>query len=132
MKFTMTHMHDFLDAYPLLNTQIGLEVSGNEMIFQELLELMLHEILPEDEMAIQKACEYGNWQALNELSHRIKGGAMYCGAIKMQYACEYIESVDPRVNGLRLKALYAQLINVMHETKAVIAHWLENSCRGAA
>lgn len=132
MKYSMAHMHDYLNTYPILNTQLGLKVSGNKLVFQELLELMLYEILPKDELAIQKACERGDWRALHELSHRIKGGAMYCGAIKMQYACEYIEKVDPHISGLRLRALYAQLIHIMHETRAVIAHWLNDGRQSLA
>lgn len=114
-----------LDQYPLLDLEVGIKNMGDKVVLNELLRLLVDEAIPEDSMAIQKAYEGKNWQLIEDLAHKMKSGALYCGTIKMQYACQYLERYRKAGHSLSLERLYQQLLQVLKETKLYVESWLE-------
>lgn len=115
-----------LEKFPLLDFSEGMRTIGDKKILQELLQLMVDKSIPEDDALIQLAYKDKDWQRIENLAHKMKSGALYCGTIKMQYACQYLERYRKAGHNLLLDKLYHQLILVLKETKLHIENWLKN------
>ncbi|MBA2652454.1 MAG: response regulator [Tatlockia sp.] len=116
-----------LEHIPLFDYEEAMKNIGNEAILNDLLLLMINEAIPEDKEAIEKAHANQNWQQIEELAHKMKSGALYCGAKRMQYACQSLERHLKNGNKAPLEKLYRQLIVVVSETEHSIALWLEKT-----
>lgn len=116
-----------LEKFPLLDIESGLSTMGNEATLKELLKLMVDSAINEDETAVIKAYKAGNWQLVADLAHKMKGGAIYCGTIRMRYACQYLERYQKEKHSDCLEKLYQQLICVLMDTKKCVQHWLEEN-----
>ena len=113
-----------LDKFPVLDTVSAAAKMGSESFLREMLELMLNKAIPEDLQTIEKAYESNNWELVEKIAHRMKGGAIYCGTVKLQYACQYLERYRKAGHASELNALYQQLMRVIEETMLRIKEWL--------
>ena len=109
-----------LDPFPLLDIEHAVQRIGNKTILMEMLHLMAKQEIPNDEQALQEAYALGNWATIEKLAHKMKGGAVYCGTFKMQYACQYLERYRKSGRTELLEQLYQQLLGVLNETKQAI------------
>lgn len=113
-----------LQRYPLLNTEVGIKNLGNEKTLRDLLQLMIVDAIPEDEAAIRQAYAEKNWDQIVNIAHKMKSGTLYCGTVRMQYACQYLEHYCKAGHQALLEQLYQQLMQVVGETKTYIKNWL--------
>ncbi|KTD25385.1 sensory box sensor histidine kinase/response regulator [Legionella lansingensis] len=120
-----TTEHFKLEHYPLIDEEKGVSLLGSRSALQELLTAMLTDALPVDEGAIKKAYVQSNWDAVENLAHKMKSGAIYCGAVRMQHACQNLVHCCREGRKDEIEQLYQQLIQVVDETKKEIAAWLE-------
>jgi len=112
-----------LEKYPLLNISDGIKKMGSEIILREILVLMALNELPKDLKAVKRAYAQNNWSEIGRLAHRIKGGAIYCGAIKLKFACENIEQCK---NLLAYNSIFcSDLISIMKATIKSINQFLK-------
>lgn len=114
-----------LDQFPLLDINHAFDNIGNHLLLREMLQLMLEKAIPDDAEAIKKAHTANDWELIEKLAHKMKGGALYCGTIRMQHACQYLERYRKAGHTAALNVLYEQLIRVVDETKLPIQAWLE-------
>ncbi|CZR34242.1 Uncharacterised protein [Legionella pneumophila] len=56
----------------------------------------------------------------------MKGGAANCGAVRMKYACQYLERYQKMGYTKLLEPLYQQLIKVVEDTQKNIHEWLKH------
>lgn len=91
-----------------------------------MLELLVKQALSEDEQVLNIAYHSQDWAAVQRLAHKLKGGALYCGAIKLQQACQRLETYLMSGGGPLADKLYQQLIHVLTETRREIRKWLES------
>ena len=113
-----------LQEYPLLDITSAIESIGNEGMLREILQ-MVHQDILVDGQAIEKAYVDNNWDTIEKLAHKMKGGALYSGTIRMKYACQYLERYRKAGHTAMLDTLYHQLLSVLQETKQCIEHWLD-------
>ncbi|MCA0404346.1 MAG: response regulator [Proteobacteria bacterium] len=111
-----------LDPLPLLDLKQAKHILGEEATLNEFLTLLNQKSIPEDEKQIKKAYLQKDWQSIENIAHRMKSGAMYCGAIKMQYACQNLENNCKTGKIKLLETLYQQLLKVLEETKELIKY----------
>ncbi|KTC85740.1 PAS domain-containing hybrid sensor histidine kinase/response regulator [Legionella drozanskii] len=114
-----------LDPYPLLDTKEGISNLGNETILKELLETMISEEIPPTLKRLEEAYTTSDWALIEKLAHHFKSSALYCGTIRLKYACQYIERYYKAGHRELLDRLYHQLIQVIRETEEHIRHWLQ-------
>lgn len=111
-----------LDEFPLLDIKNAIESIGSESMLREIL-LIMNKNIHYDSKALEDAYAEQNWETVEKLAHKMKGGALYSGVVKMRYACQYLErSQKAGYTALRDK-LYHQLIQVLDETKQCIEQW---------
>ncbi|MBA2655474.1 MAG: response regulator [Tatlockia sp.] len=113
-----------LGQFPLLDDVKGLETLGSEATLFDILQEMI-ELISEQKEELQQAHRVGDWEAVEQLAHKIKGGAEYPGTIRMKYACQYLERYRKAGHTASLEKLYFQLINVLDDTQLRIANWLK-------
>ncbi|ARG98276.1 hypothetical protein B6N58_11740 [Legionella micdadei] len=104
-----------MGQFPLLDVDKGIETLGNETTLDEMLKMMIVEI-PKSKEEIQTAYALSDWDKVEKLAHKAKGGASYVGTIRMQYACQYLERYRKAGYAKSLELLYQQLIKVLDET----------------
>ncbi len=118
-----------LEQFPLLNAEVGYKNFGNPTIFKELLQLMISEAIPEDEIFLKQAYSEKNWAEVENIAHKMKSGALYCSTIRMQYACQYLERYHEAGHSILLEKLYQQLLEVVKETKIYVEDWLAHQAK---
>ncbi len=109
-----------LDKQPLIDIKHAQTRLGSQNLLCEMLSLMAQQDIPHHITLLENAFSETNWDAIEKLAHKLKGGAMYCGTFKMQFACQYLERACKQGQKSLLEPLYTQLLSVMMETKKAI------------
>lgn len=112
-----------LDSIPLLDIHEGMKCLGSEALLKELLIQMADQNIPADVQAIQQAFKIQDWDQIEKIAHKIKGGAIYCGTIRLKLACQYLECYYKAGHRNQLPTLYSQLLKVTQDTIDSINHW---------
>ena len=113
-----------LEQYPLLDIAKGIETVGSEVTLSEILKGMI-DIIPEHKAELQEAYRADDWDKIEKLAHKVKGGAEYSGTLRMKYACMYLERYRKAGHSASLEKLYQQLMNVLEDTQKCIENWLK-------
>lgn len=115
-----------LSHFPVLDTEKGVVILGNEQLLKDMLTLMLHHGIDEDKQKIEQAYSKKNWDKVQELAHKMKGGASYCGMVQLQMACEYLERYPQNEHSSLPEQLYNQVISTIDITKQYVTKWLKD------
>lgn len=113
-----------LNNYALFDETDGVKKIGSKKALREMLMLLLERVIPEELAGIKVAHVTHNWQEVQRIAHKLKGGAVYCGTIRMAYACQYLERYRQAGHDKLLEELYQQLLLVIMQTQQVIKAWL--------
>lgn len=117
-------LHDF----PVLNADAALKLVGNNAnLLNEILTSLAEKDMKNDLDDIERAHEQGNWELIEKIAHRMKGGYVYCGLTKLAMACQYLERYRKAGHTSQQEALYQQLQKVADETITTINRWLFTS-----
>ncbi len=113
-----------LEQFPLLDIAKGLETLGNETTLCEILREMI-DLIPKQKAELQKAHAAGDWDEVEQLAHKTKGGAEYPGTIRLKYACQYLERYRKAGHSAFLEKLFLQLMTVFNNTQQSIEQWFK-------
>jgi CheY-like chemotaxis protein/nitrogen-specific signal transduction histidine kinase len=116
-----------LEQFPLLDYKQGLKNCGTNCMLVELLTLMITQELPADLEQMKNAFAKKNYDVVERIAHKIKGGAVYVGTTRMKYACQYLERYWKTGAREHVDRLYHQAITVIDETFVHIADWLKKT-----
>jgi two-component system aerobic respiration control sensor histidine kinase ArcB len=117
-----------LADYSLFDVENAINVLGSESILYEVIKNIAASI-PNDQDALEKAYAASDWQQVENLAHKMKGGAVYCGVTRMRYACQYLERYCKAGYSALQKNLFQQLLKVLEDTKLTLDEWLINNKR---
>lgn len=79
---------EIFNSYPLFDRKISLQnLNDNETLLTEILE-MFKQSIPEQLQELQKGYDLKDWEAIENVVHKIKSGACYVGAIRLNYVCQ--------------------------------------------
>ncbi|MBP9774520.1 MAG: Hpt domain-containing protein [Legionellaceae bacterium] len=92
-------------------------MSADHDSFFFILNTLIKKEFPNERTAYSQAHQQGKWGKIEKLAHKMKGGAIYTGLVKLQYACQHFEAYYQSNQSLLLESLYQQIIHVMHETQ---------------
>src|SRR3990167_10706155 len=114
-----------LSEFALLDISAGLETAGTEDVLRELLLCLINQALAPDVAKMQAAHAENNWDKVQQLAHKIKGGALYVGTIRLKMACQYLERYWKTGQTEFLPQLYQQALTVIHDTVIEVRVWLK-------
>ena len=117
-----------LAKYRLLDTEKAVEVTGDPTVLKEILKTLVKEVIPEEILNLRASYAEKNWDRIESIAHKLKGGCLYCGTIKMLYACQYLERYRKAGHKKLLNKLYDQCITVLEETRQYVEEWLLLNC----
>ena len=112
-----------LNQFSLLDEAEAIRNCGSIDAVKKLLQLLTQE-LPEDLIQMKSAFAQQNYPLIENIAHKIKGGAMYLGAHRMKYACQYVERYWKSGGRTLFPDLYQQAISVIEETLIYVKGWL--------
>lgn len=113
-----------MEKYPLFDKDRIFEIIGNEEMVLAMLQEMVMAI-PNDKAEIKAAHDARDWDKIERLAHRTKGGASFCGTLRMQYACQFLERYRKAGHSKSLEKLYLQVIEVLDDTRGYLEDWLK-------
>ena len=116
-----------LSKFPLLDIEAGLETAGTKAVLRELLLCLVNEAIAPDVSKMQAAYAENDWDTVQKLAHKIKGGAVYVGTIRLKMACQYLERYWKIGQKKLLEQLYQQALAVINETVIAISTWLKTN-----
>jgi two-component system aerobic respiration control sensor histidine kinase ArcB len=115
-----------LDAYPLLDVDAGIKATNSKEMLIEMLKLLAEGELQSDVLLLKEAFAQNNEEKIQDLAHKIKGGAVYVGTIRMKMACQYLERYWKAGHRASFGKLYEQTIAVIEDTLREINQWLNH------
>ncbi|HVT63450.1 MAG TPA: ATP-binding protein, partial [Legionellaceae bacterium] len=114
-----------LDQFPLINIELALKnLNADKVLLSSMLKELLEKEIPVEKAEIEAAYKAQDWTKILNLAHKIKGGVVYLGLIKMQYACQYFERYYKTGQTKLIIPLYQQMIHVLDETGMAIQTWI--------
>ncbi|MCA0404264.1 MAG: response regulator [Proteobacteria bacterium] len=116
-----------LEQFPLLEVKQTLKNLGDKAIFIELLSNLIKKDLKEDLLKMKIAFTSDDFDDVEKLAHKIKGGAVYVGTTRMKYACQYLERYRKTGQCDLFPKLYEQAVSVIEETEQHVKDWLKKA-----
>ena len=114
-----------LDHLPLLDIAQALRGIGQDKeLLTSILVAMVEQELPQDLEELYRLHAKSDWDGIEHLAHRMKGGLMYCGTEKLVLACQYLERYRKAGHSKLLEALYQQVSQIAGKTLTVMKTWL--------
>jgi two-component system, OmpR family, aerobic respiration control sensor histidine kinase ArcB len=111
-------------SIPVLDYARALQVLGTEKLVKEVLGLMVKGLDEDKEKLIQYHQEQ-NWQEIRALAHKWRGGALYCGAVRLEQVCSQLENALRKTESLtEAEVIYQQLLQEVAATKDAAMHYL--------
>jgi PAS domain S-box-containing protein len=114
-----------LEQYPLLDEKDGIEkAGGSQELLKEILTILVYQSIPEELSNLKMAYVNQDWDSIRRVAHKLKGGALYCGTVRMRFACQYLERYRLAGHNKLLEQLYQQLITVLEDTRLFASNYL--------
>ncbi len=66
-----------------IDFKIAKEILGQEKIIKKVLTMLVHN-LTEEKIKLNEAYAKKDWREIQEIAHKISGGASYCGALRLK------------------------------------------------
>lgn len=107
---------DIINSYPIYNERISLEnLSGNIDLFNEIIA-MFKQAIPGYLQQLEKNYQLKDWETIENTVHKIKGGACYAGAVRLNYICKNFLRCYSVGQSQQLELLYTHLLGNLKET----------------
>ncbi|MFT4060132.1 MAG: response regulator [Legionella sp.] len=112
------HNESLLDLtpYPVLDIEEGIKATGTIETLSQMLHFMVQDSLIPDVQVMKEAHDAMDWDKTQQIAHKIKGGAVYVGTIKIKMACQYLERYWKSGQRELLEPLYQQTLRVIDES----------------
>jgi HPt (histidine-containing phosphotransfer) domain-containing protein len=82
------------------------------------------ETLVSEKLALESAYMQGDWGLIKNITHRIRGACLYCGAILLQDACRELECCLLGSKGKDKNKLYFETITAIIVLEDYVKHCL--------
>ena len=115
-----------LEAYPYIDSNAALShLNHNKALLVMMLQEFFLQEMPVEKQKLTTAFVAQDWDKIEKLTHKIMGGIMYLGLMKMQYACQNLERYYHTGHTRLLPALYQQFMQIFDDTQHAIQQWLD-------
>lgn len=114
-----------LASYPLFDEALSLKTLGTQEALRFMIRLLIERDLPNELASLEQAHQISDWQQIQEIAHKLKGSAIYCGTPKMLQACQHLQRYLLAGQIAQREALFQQLIDVIQTTKSYFVDWFK-------
>lgn len=117
-----------LEHFPLLDIEKALIYVGHhQALLTDVLTTMVTKEIPDEIIKFEAGYQLKDWDTIERLAHKMKGGAVYLGTERLQVACQYLERYRKAGHYHSLDALYQQMMKVIKLTCESILKYLRHS-----
>lgn len=116
-----------LEKYSLFDEAYALIQIPDKNLLTSLITTYCSDDIQKDIQHMECAHQDTNWEQVEKLAHKFKGGVSYLGTQRMKFACQYLERYYKAGHRTLLEPLYQQLLRVNQETIDEVTHWLHNN-----
>jgi len=117
-----------LAAFPAFNIAAGLKnMHADTALFTDIVKTMLEKDLPLEKRAYEQAYAEKDWETIEKLVHKMKGGSIYTGLVKLQYACDHFEVYYQSGQKPLREKLYQQIMHTIDLSQEALQTWLVKS-----
>ena len=107
-----------LQQLPLIDVSSCLKnMNADESALYAIFQMLIAQEFPSELASYERAHEQVNWEKIEKLAHKMKGGAIYTGLVKLQHACQNYEDYYQSGQTVLLENLYQQILKVLQETQ---------------
>lgn len=114
-----------LDTFPIFDPKYALKQLNDFSLLLSLLKDFISEKMQQDIQMLKTAYDKKDWDQIEKIAHKIKGGVAYLGTRKLQSACQYLERYYKAGHRASLEKLYHQVIKVNSDTITELKEWLK-------
>lgn len=115
------------EKYLLFNSDKILSKLHSKEVFREMVILFLEQDLLSNVEVSTHAFEQGHYSFLQEVVHKIHGGAIYCGTERLQKASETLEKILMTEQEINIKSFFPVWNYMMHQTIQQLQRWLSQN-----
>jgi two-component system, OmpR family, aerobic respiration control sensor histidine kinase ArcB len=115
-QMAIDNTNNALQDVALINVEQALQLIGSKKLAKETWNLLANS-LTEELVEIKQYHEVQDWTAIKAMAHKWRGGASYCGANRLEEACQQLEAVIRVESYKAAEGLYQQLLQVAEITK---------------
>jgi PAS domain S-box-containing protein len=121
-KLSLNYHH--YEKYHLFNIEKAVSRLQSLSTLKEMVILFLEQDLLNNMESSTYAFEQGHYDFLQELVHKIRGGAIYCSTERLQKVSETMEAVLANQEEIQIKTLFPVWSYVLHQTIQQLQRWL--------
>lgn len=114
-----------LESFALFDPQDAMKYIGEVSFMFQMLKQFLSSEIQNDIVLLQQAYQDSNWNEVEKLAHKIKGGVACLGMKRLFLACQYLERYYKAGHRSLLKLLYTQIIEINQQTIEEVSRWLD-------
>lgn len=96
-----------------------------EEALTELMRIFL-QTLPKECALIQEAHDSHDWNKVQALAHKMKGGCLTTGMQRLAIACQFLERYIKAGYSQQCEKLYDQMMTTLNDTVPDINKWIEH------
>lgn len=97
------------------------QLGGNEEVVEQILNMLVN-TFAEERAQLKAAYEKSDWNAIQKIAHKLKGGSSYCGAARLREICSLIEVTVKKEK----QELYGPLLKRLEEEMVLIENAVKN------
>lgn len=119
--------HTVTDNIPIFSPQDAMQLLGDNIeLLIDSLKSTLIDHSPVVLKKIQTLYDLKDYDAVKKLTHKLKGGLLYCGTNRLARACQDLEDALNNSEETTHKNQLQQLITVSKDTHKEVKKWLES------
>ena len=110
----------FVDNEMIFDIKSAKKILGdaNTDLLMQMLKETINKGIPEELARLQKAHAEENWQAVADISHKLKGGFLSISLSRAATACKYLERYHKTGKTELLEKLYQQVLKALEDTSS--------------
>ena len=109
----------------VLDVDKAIQLTGSKEFVKEAFTLMINGLV-KDLDALQQLSKRKDWQAIRDIAHKWKGGASYCGAFRLEQACQKLITYLQTGSVENAKVFYDDMIREMIAAKEAASAYVSS------
>ncbi|MFZ0219627.1 MAG: response regulator [Candidatus Aquirickettsiella sp.] len=109
----------------ILDVDKAFNLVGSKEFVKEAFTLMINSLI-EDLNELPQLYKRKEWEAIKDRAHKLKGGASYCGALRLEQACQKLITCLQMDSAKNSKVFYAEMNKEMIAVKAEASAYISS------
>lgn len=116
--------YHFYEKFYVFNLEKAFSRIQSILTLKEMILMFLQQDLLDNLDSANYAFEQGHYQFLQDIVHKIRGGAVYCCTERLYSVSENLENVLMSQKDMDIKTLFPVWVYILHQTIQQLQRWL--------